>query len=101
MARVGTRTAAALSVILSAALGYATNLLTNHWSWGLAIGALAVLAASIWLATRPATVPVAPPPARSSIRIVAKDRALISGISTHATDGAQIIATADHQGTIK
>jgi hypothetical protein len=100
MPRLGTRTAAGLSVALSAALGYATNVLTNHWNWGLAAGGTALLAAAIWLAIR--TAPPAQTTApRTTVLVKAGRGSRITGTRTDATAGADVAQTAQDGGIIR
>lgn len=100
MPHLGNRTAAGLSVILSAALGFGTNILTSHWSWGLAVGCVLFLVAMVWLAARaPAPAPV-PSVGRTSVEVVAKRGSRLTDNTVKGVAGAQLNLSADHHATV-
>ena len=97
MASLGTRTAAALSVVVSAVLGYAVNILSSHWSWGIAVGCIALIAASVWLAVRDAG---GTPPDRARLEVTSRRGGRVLNNRFAATDRATATVTADDDGTI-
>jgi hypothetical protein len=102
MARISPGLTAALSVVLGAAIGLITNVVTGRWNWALAAGlvALVLVAATLawWDRTHSAT-----PPASSGRSKVDQTAAggTIKSSEIQARRGADVSETARRQGLIE
>ncbi|MDX3855633.1 hypothetical protein [Streptomyces sp. AK02-01A] len=100
MATVNPGAGAALSVVLGAACGYVTNLVTGEWSWSLGAGLVLLVAAAAALAwwNHSQTAAAA---RRATVRQTATGRSVISGARITARGDSLITETAENQATIK
>lgn len=94
----GPRFGAMLAVLLSAAVGAVTNLITTRWSWTLIAALAALLLASCALAAH--AVAAAKRPGTAQVRQVAKGRAQIRDSGIRLTGDGTVHQTARRKGAI-
>ena len=94
----GPRLGAVLAVLLGAAVGAVTNLITTRWSWTLIAALAALLLASCALAAH--TVAAAKRPSTAQVRQVAKGRSQIHDSGIRLTGRGTVHQTARRKGTI-
>ncbi|MFK0043227.1 hypothetical protein ACIQU4_03820 [Streptomyces sp. NPDC090741] len=100
MAGIKPGVGAALSVTLSAATGYVTNMVTDEWNWslGIALGVFVAAAAALawWDRAHTDTGP-----RRTTVRQTAEGGSTITGGAITARLGSDVTENAVNRGTIR
>ncbi|MFE5486591.1 hypothetical protein [Streptomyces sp. NPDC056527] len=100
MATISPGAGAALTVVLGAATGFVTNLVTGEWSWTLGAGLVVLVAAAAalawWDRTHGATSP-----RRTKVHQIVTGGSSISGGSITAHNGSEVTETAENSATIE
>lgn len=100
MATMNAGARAALSVVLGAATGCVTNLVTGQWSWTLGVGLIVLVAATAGLAWWDHAHP-SPLPRRTTVKQTSTGGSSIIGGAIAARGGSQVTESAENHSTIR